>query len=187
MNKEYKYWFDSPEEHAVVGNYGKEYYGYKIIDRLVSKLEIPDAGYIVLLGSNRCVSLDLLCEMYGRERCIGYDLFNPMEHDRVITKDCNLLSDEDDLPIAFCHNDMGSFPTTPDLKIHVQKWAARNMIKGGVMLSRNNFNRAKFKSEDYMKSMGFKNTLFKDLDPKVFPLDILEFTTIEGHMFSEKL
>ena len=42
------------------------------------------------------------------------------------------------MDIAFCHNDLGNYATTPKLKEHAQKWAAKNIIKGGYMLSNNN-------------------------------------------------
>ena len=91
------------------------------------------------------------------------------------------------IPIAFCHNDLGSFPTTPQLKIHGQKWAAKNIVHGGIMLSRNNLNSAKFKSEELMIEHGFKNHLFADIkknNPK--PILCLRERDIEGHMFSIK-
>ena len=67
-------------------------------------------------------------------------------------------SDEDKLNIAFCHNDLGNYATTPKLKEHAQKWAAKNIIKGGYMLSNNNFNRAKVKNIEIMQENGFKVT-----------------------------
>ena len=135
-NKEY--WYDNPEEHSDVDNYGENYYAYQIYEKMILNLDIPEEGYIVLMGTNRCVSFDLLCNYFGNDRCIGFDIHNPENHPRVVVKDCMTLSEVDDLPIAFCHNDLGSFPTTPELKIYGQKWAARNIIKGGYFLGRNN-------------------------------------------------
>ena len=99
--------------------------------------------------------------------------------------DCNKLGDEHNMPIAFCHNDLGSFPTTPQLKIHGQKWAAKNIVPGGIMLSRNNLNSAKFKSEELMSEHGFENHLFTQIrknHPDAFTG--LRERDIEGHMFS---
>ena len=150
------------------------------------KLEdVPDDGYIVLLGTNRCVSFNLLCEHFGEDRCIGFDIYNPTNHPRVKIKDCTQLSELDDIPIAFCHNDLGSFPTTPKLKIHGQKWAARNIIKGGYFLGRNNLNAAKFKSEEFMNDLGFDNVQFKDIVEKYNMTDFEE-SCIEGHMISRR-
>ena len=55
------------------------------------------------------------------------------------------------MDIAFCHNDLGNYATTPKLKEHAQKWAAKNLIKGGYMLSNNNYNRAKVNNIEIMK------------------------------------
>ena len=147
--------------------------------------EVPDDGYLVIMGSHNCVSLELLANVYGRDRCIGFDLFNPTNNDMVRILDCNKLGDEHNMPIAFCHNDLGSFPTTPQLKIHGQKWAAKNIVPGGIMLSRNNLNSAKFKSEELMSEHGFENHLFTQIrknHPDAFTG--LRERDIEGHMFS---
>ena len=181
------YWYDNPLEHDDVSNYDENYYVYKIYENLILKLnDIPDDGFIVLLGTNKCVSFDLLCKHFGAERCIGYDIANPTKHPRVIVKDCNLLGGDDDIPIAFCHNDLGSFPTTPELKIHGQRWATKNIVKGGYFLGRNNLNAAKFKSEQLMEENNFENQLFKNLQAH-FDLSALDERCIEGHMLSKKL
>ena len=68
-----EYWYDSPEEHSDVD---------QVLEKVVLQLQdIPKDGYIVLLGTNRCVALDLLCDHFGRDRCIGYDLHNPIGHE----------------------------------------------------------------------------------------------------------
>jgi hypothetical protein len=180
------YWFNNPSVHDVVNNYDKNYYAYKIYENVILQLDdIPPDGYIVVLGTNRCVSFNLLCDHFGEERCVGFDIHNPDNHPRVIVKDCNLLSEEDDIPIAFCHNDLGSFPTTPELKAHGQRWAARNIIKGGYFLGINNLNSAKFKSEELMKDLDFENRHFSNLQSK-FNMAAFQPTWIEGHMLSRK-
>ena len=95
------------------------------------------------------------------------------------------LSEADDIPIAFCHNDLGSFPKTPELKIYGQKWAAKNVIKGGYFLGRNNLNSAKFKSEELMHYMGFENLHFKDIQDQ-YDMKNFDPSWIEGHMLSRK-
>ncbi len=182
-----EYWYDNSEEHSDVDNYGEDYYAYKIYKNIVLKLQdVPDDGYIVLLGTNRCVSFNLLCDHFGEDRCIGFDIHNPTNHPCVKIKDCTQLSEVDDIPIAFCHNDLGSFPTTPKLKIHGQKWAARNIIDGGYFLGRNNLNAAKFKSEEFMQDLGFNNKQFKDMIEE-YDMTSFEETCIEGHMISRRI
>ena len=181
-----EYWYDNPDEHENEDNYGEKYYGYQIYENVVLRLDdIPSDGFIVLLGTNRCVSFNLLCEHFGADRCIGFDIHNPTNHSRVITKDCTTLSEDDDIPIAFCHNDLGSFPTTPKLKIHGQEWAARNIINGGFFLGRNNLNSAKYQSEEVMNELGFENFHFKDLQND-FDMTNFEPSWIEGHMLSRR-
>lgn len=180
------YWFDN-KEHDVVDNYGKNYYANTIYKNVILKLEdIPLSGKIVLLGTNRCVAFNLLCDRFGIERCLGYDIANPTNHPSVIVKDCTSLNNSDNVPIAFCHNDIGSFPTTPKLKIYCQEWSAKNVILGGYYLGRNNLNRAKYNSEEYMESLGFVNYHFKDLVDK-FDMSNFEDSWIEGHMLSKRL
>jgi len=182
-----EYWYDNPEEHSDVDNYGENYYAYQIYDNMILDLkDIPEEGYIVVLGTNRCVSFDLLCDHFGSDRCIGFDLYNPTNHPHVKIKDCTALTEADDIPIAFCHNDLGSFPKTPRLKIHGQMWAARNIIRGGYLLGRNNLNSARFKSEELMEDLGFENIHFKDLEHK-YDMSTFEPSWIEGHMLSRRI
>jgi len=181
-----EYWLDTTK-HADVDNYGENYYANIIYKNVILQLDdVPNDGNIVVLGSNRCVSFNLLCEKFGEERCIGYDLANPAGHPSVVVKDCALLGDVDNVPISFCHNDIGSFPKTPKLKIHCQEWAARNVVLGGYFLGRNNLNSAKYKSEEFMESIGFVNYHFKDLKEK-FDMSSFEDSWIEGHMLSKRV
>ena len=161
MKEESKYydknfWFESLDKHnhqQDVNGYGKEYYAYKIFELLITKLtDIPSTGNIVVMGTNRCESFDLLCKRFGNERCIGLDIANPTNHPRVIVQDCSDISKLPDIPIAFVHNDIGSFPLTPKLKYDVQIWAAKQVVDGGYFLSRNNLNSAKFELENLMSS-----------------------------------
>lgn len=182
----FEYWFENEAQLNEVAYYGKDYYAYRIFENFLPKLKIPDQGHIVVMGTHRCVSFDLLCQMYGEERCIGFDLYNPTNHKRVRLKDCNELSEKDDLPIAFCHNDIGNFPKTPELKIHVQNWVARNTIVGGVVLGRNNFNSRQIDMEKIMTDHGFFNINFKDLSYEV-DLSVLSSDEISSHMFSQRI
>ena len=80
------YWFENPEEHNDVDNYGPVYYVNHIYKDIIFKLQIPDEGFIVVLGTNKCVSFELLCDFYGEERCIGYDINNPNRHSKSVTE-----------------------------------------------------------------------------------------------------
>ncbi len=185
MKKEnnYDFWFNNPEfdEHD---QFGEKYYVNNFYKDIVFNLDIPDNGYIVVMGTARAVSFDLLCQKYGKERCIGYDLYNPSDHPRIVVKDCSKLSDSDNIPIAFAHNDIGSIPHTPQLKYNTQVWLMKNIVPGGILLGNNNLNRAKFKFEQLAIEHGFKNTQFLDLPKRM--TSNLPYERIEGYMYSTK-
>lgn len=177
------YWFDNPE-HGDMDNFGTGYYANTIFRELVSKLTLPE-GRIVVLGANRGVSMDILIDAFGEDRVVGYDLYNPAQHPNIICKDIMEFGSDDDFPVAFAHNDIGSYPTTPEEKHAAQLWAARNIVPGGFLLGRNNLNVAKIKNEEILKDMGFKNYMFEDLQ-FFFNLSALQPSEIEGHMLSRR-
>ena len=60
------YWFNQAHLHGSVNGYSSEYYVCKIYEDVVFKLlDIPDDGYIVMLGTNKCVAFDMLCDRFG--------------------------------------------------------------------------------------------------------------------------
>ena len=181
----YDFWFENSEfdDHD---QWGSGYYVNDFYKKIVYNLNIPDDGYVVVIGTARAVSFDLLCKHFGEDRCIGYDLHNPSNHPRVFNKDCMELCEKDNIPIAFAHNDIGSLSHTPELKIKTHKWLTSNIVGGGYMMGNNNLNRAKFKFEEYMEEHGFKNTQFSDL-PSNFDISNFPKERIEGYMLSEKL
>jgi hypothetical protein len=184
------FWYNEINSHNYnqdVHEYGKDYYVYKIYNDVIKQIkDVPSEGHIVVLGTNRCVSFDLLCQHFGYERCIGFDIDNPTNHPRVKIMDCSQLNDEHNIPISFVHNDLGSFPLTPKLKLYAQLWAAKNVVNGGFFLSRNNLNSAKYDLENIMIESGFINTQFESLKSFI-DLKNLDFKTIEGHMISTKM
>jgi hypothetical protein len=182
----FDFWFNNSEfdEHD---QFGSKYYVNDFYREIVSNLDIPKDGFIVVAGTHKAVSFNILCDMFGSDRCIGFDLYNPSEHNRVFIKDCLSLSEKDNIPIAFAHNDVGSLSHTPDVKIHAHKWLTGNIVPGGCLMGNNNLNRAKFKFEEYMIENGFTNTHFLDLDDNVFDISSFPIERIEGYMISRKL
>lgn len=190
----YNYWFNNPE-HDCWNQGGNDYYVNTFYEEIIFKLDIPKEGYIVVLGTHNCIALQKLCNFFGKERVIGYDLHNPKNHPNVKIKDCNKLNDNDNVPIAFFHNDLGSFSTTPKLKLHGYNWALKNIINGGYILGNNNLNRAKVKIEELLKENNFENTYLKDLSKEKYNLNKIskvenhngrEFCAMEGYMISKK-
>ncbi len=189
LNDEINYWYFSEKLHLNEDGFGPGYYGYKIIDQVIRPLKniIPQQGKIVMLGTHRCFSFNLLCEIFGPERCLGFDLYNPTHHPQVIEKDILTLKDVDRFPIAFCYNDISSFPRDAKAKIAAQRWAAPALVKSGVFLGKNNLNRAGYKAEEEMLQMGYANYSFDEFLTKN-KLDKFKFTDSvrEGHLFSVK-
>lgn len=180
-----EYWFDN-EIHKGEDNFGYDYYANTIFDNLIVKLwSMPSEGYILVMGANRGISLQILASHFGSERVIGYDLYNPRNDPNIEIKDVMSLNFTNGIPLAFVHNDIGSYATTPNEKNHAQEWAARNIVPGGYLLGRNNFNVAKADNEGLLHGLGFKNYHFQDLQ-YFFDLGKLKPTEIEGHMLSIK-
>lgn len=178
------FWFSDLQKHGIE-NYDENYWAYIIFNEIILKLkDIPEDGYIVVLGTNNCISFDLLCKHFGYDRCIGYDIANPTNHSNVIVK--NILEIDAEYPIAFCYNDIGNFELTPIAKLHAQQWGAKNVVKGGYFLGRNNLNAAKFPLEEHMERFGFLNTQLQTLTG-IFDLSKLTERELEGHMLSKKV
>lgn len=182
------FWFNSlhlHEENIEVNNYGKDYYGYKLIERVALKLnDIPEDGYIVFLGSHNCNTFSLLIEKYGKSRCIGIDIANPTSNSCVKVKNIMDFDESDDIPISFAYNDLGSFVHTPVAKWNAQVWAAKNVVQGGYFLGRNDFNTAKMPVESYMTRLGFINNNLLGIEGLL--KTNLDFKTLEGHMLSKR-
>ena len=189
--KLYKLWFDTKSSELLEGwplrDRDENYYVNKFYEEIIFDLPVPEKGKILVLGTHNCISFDKLCKHFGYDRCVGFDLFNPQNHPSVIIKDCEYISDKDDMELAFCHNDIGSFWQTPQLKLHCQNWAAKNIIKGGYFLGNNNYNRPRFKLEKIMSDYGFKNYQLNDSkhfnSPKITILDNI----LKGYMLSIKV
>lgn len=183
-------WFDTLTSPLLDGwpksKRDKNYYVNKFYD-LINYIDLPDTGKLLVLGTHNCISFDKLCNYYGFDRCIGFDLHNPSKHPNVIIKDCDYLSKDDDLPLAFCHNDIGSFWQNPNLKLACQEWAAKNIIKGGYFLGNNDYNRPRIKLESLMEKWGFINIqleqFIKDENIKIN----IDRNIIRGYMISKKL
>ena len=181
------FWFNQIEKHGgEVNNYGSNYYAYKIFEQLICKLtDIPD-GFIVVLGTHNCVSFNLLCEHFGKDRCIGYDIANPTNHPNIKIKNILDLTNNDSLPIAFVHNDIGNFTYTPLAKLHAQMWAASNVVPGGYFLGRNDLNCQKIPLENLMQRQGFINTDLIALTG-IVNLSNIQIDALDGHMLSKKI
>jgi hypothetical protein len=180
------FWFNETDKHGDVYGYSKDYYANHLYEHVISKItDIPKEGFIVVLGSNKCVSFNILVDIFGSDRCLGIDIANPTNHPLVKVKNILDFDETDDIPIAFAHNDIGSYPLTPMAKIKGQMWLASNVVDNGYVLSRNNLNSVKFPSEEYMSNMGFINSSLQMLEGFIDMSDV-DKSLLEGHMLSKK-
>ena len=191
LEKLYNLWFDTNSSELLEGwpveQRDENYYVNQFYEQIVFDLPIPENGKLLILGTHNCVSFDKLCIHFGYDRCIGFDLFNPQNHPSVIIKDCDDLSDKDDMELAFCHNDIGSFWKTPELKLQCQDWAAKNIIQGGYFLGNNNYNRPRIELENRMKKYGYKN--YQLLDQSKFDHSEISISKeiLQGYMLSRRI
>ena len=187
----YNLWFDTNSSELLDGwpveERDENYYVNQLYEQIVFDLPIPKNGKILVLGTHNCFSFDKLCTHFGYDRCIGFDLFNPQNHPSVVIKDCDDLSDKDDMELAFCHNDIGSFWQSPELKLHCQNWAAKNIIKGGYFLGNNNYNRPRIELEKRMIDYGYKN--YQLLDQSIFKYKKITISDsiLKGYMVSKRV
>tara|TARA_S200000501_G_C20781854_1_gene725405 strand:+ start:639 stop:1244 length:606 start_codon:yes stop_codon:yes gene_type:complete len=191
LDRLYHLWFDTKTSDLLKGwplnQRDQNYYVNEIYEKLVFSLTLPENGKILVLGTHNCVSFDKLCKHFGYDRCIGFDLFNPKNHPCVIIKDCELLDANDDFEIAFCHNDIGSFWKTPELKLHCQKWASKNVVKGGYFLGNNNYNRPRIELEKRMEKFGFRNYQLLEQNSKLDDHLSLPNDILKGYMVSRRI
>jgi len=90
----YQLWFDTKTSELLKGwpveERDENYYVNEFYEQIICKLTLPKRGKILVLGTHNCISFDKLCERFGYERCIGFDLFNPQSHPSVVIKDCDI-------------------------------------------------------------------------------------------------
>jgi hypothetical protein len=129
-----KIWVDYFEGGNVIwSEHNYEYHSYMIINHILSKLPMSKSGKIIQLGTGLGLSVELLCNLYGYDRVIGYDLFNPLKHPNIEVRDLknNFLQD---IEISFCDIDVGVLNDNINLRKKYYSWAKKNLVVGGYIL-----------------------------------------------------
>ena len=73
QQQEKDYWFNQIPKHGEdVFNYGPNYCINIILNKIMSKFQLPSYGKICMLGTHNCYSFSLLEEFYGKEYQGGY-------------------------------------------------------------------------------------------------------------------
>lgn len=130
-----KIWNDYFEGGIAMWSYfGYNYHSYMIIKHILSKLDVPETGKIIQLGTGIGVAVEMLCHLYGYDRVVGYDVFNPLSHPNIkfLDTDENPPSDKD---IAFLEIDVSSMSDAASSRRRLLNWAMENVKKGGYILT----------------------------------------------------
>ena len=114
-------------------------------------LDLPD-GYIVMFGTHNCKVFDTWCDQWGKDRCLGFELYNDEKHPQVIVMDVRGLGLWCSTPIALCWNDVGSWERTPEARRTSYNWIKNNVVKGGFYMERSDEIADWNLSDDMMKS-----------------------------------
>ena len=138
--KKYKEQWDNYFEGgiAIWSEFGYQYHSYLITKHIVSQLPINKRGKIIQFGTGLGVTVELLCNLFGNERVIGYDLFNPLGHPNIEFFDIetgklpNLNYDEN---IAYIEIDTGSISHMKSNRTELLKWALMSIADGGYILT----------------------------------------------------
>ena len=102
---------------------------------IFTQYSIPEKGFFIMLGSFDCEVLDSWCDLFGSQRCIGYDIENPKKHPNVRVQDIRSIESES-IPSALVWNDCGYWFLNPQTNLSGLKFAIKNVIVGGFYLSR---------------------------------------------------
>jgi len=114
--------------------FGYQYHSYKITKHIIAKLPIPETGKLIQLGSGLGIVVEFLCNNYGEDRVVGYDLFNPLSHPNIKFLDMETNTPPDD-EIAYLEIDVGSVSHFRDQRKKLLEWSFNNIVDGGYVLT----------------------------------------------------
>lgn len=138
MNRYKEQWNNYFEGGIEMWSYfGYQYHSYLIAKHLISKLDIPKEGKIVQLGTGLGIAIESLCNNFGDDRVLGYDLFNPLGHPNI-----HFLDMDTDVPpimkLSYLDIDVGSMSHARDQRKKLLEWSMGNMVYGGYILTNKN-------------------------------------------------
>jgi len=135
MNKFKKVWNDYFEGGVAMWSYfGYNYHSYLITKYILPKINIPAVGNIIQLGTGLGTTVEMLCFLFGEDRVVGYDLFNPLLHPNI-----KFLDTETTVPldknIAYLEIDVGSVGIDMGHRKKLLDWAIENIRIDGYILT----------------------------------------------------
>lgn len=117
------------------------------LGKILSQYTIPD-GTIIQAGVWNGDFYSVLKDIFGKERCVGFDIVKYIEDDSVIYSDFRDLKDEYQFPCALFYNGMGNWLYNKKSKTSGLEYAKRNLIQGGL----------------YLDSIHMDTTILKDVE-----------------------
>ena len=149
-------WHRSLDEYRV-GLYNSLHELYGQIE--LGEIVVPDRGWVIELGVNRCQSFNELCELFGEDRCCGYDLENVTKHPRV--RECDIRHLHITMPIALCVNEIGGWRVTPESRQAGFDWAVTKIVEDGILIEHSD-ELAEWNLLERLESLGFQKVTGTD-------------------------
>ena len=98
-------------------------------------LVLPE-GYVVMFGTHNGKVFDTWCDQWGKDKCLGFELYNDERRPQVVVMDVRGLGPWCSTPIALCWNDVGSWERTPEARRTSYEWIKSNIVKNGFYMER---------------------------------------------------
>lgn len=128
----YEYWYEHPELFQGGSNYKSDL----VWEGFAIHLTVPEHGYCIQIGVNTGVTFNKMKQKFGLHRTRGIDLYNYNNDSNVYELNINEI--DFDIPIAYCENDVGIMAVQPQTRLNAMKWAIKNLVPGGKMLTTSN-------------------------------------------------
>lgn len=122
------YWVDNDIQQG-----GHGYKSELVFNGLSKRLEIPSDGCCMQLGVHTGVTLQLMKEHFGSSRVCGLDIHNFTNDPCVMV--CDIHDMTVAIPLAYAENDIGDAKIAPHDRLAAMKWAIKNLVPGGVLIT----------------------------------------------------
>jgi hypothetical protein len=119
---------------SVWSQFGYEYHSNLIVKHILPIIGIPKTGKIVQVGTGLGIATETLCHIFGYDRVIGYDLFNPLQHPNISFLD-TYKSVPPETDIAYLEIDIGSMSDARANRKLLLEWALTQVKEGGYILT----------------------------------------------------
>ena len=94
---------------------------------------VPDTGLIVEFGAYQGSSLNLLNDLFGAERVLGYDVYAYTQNPQIVVGDIRKIP-LPDVPAALAWNDLSNWFRSPRSKWSAFEWSRKNLMPGGLYI-----------------------------------------------------